>query len=308
MRVLLVHARRRRARFTSATRHSSCRRWRTIPTSAPISAKLKALLRIAASVQRGGRNVSSADVAAARAEGATDLEIHDTVLIAAVFCMANRYVDGLATWPPTTPSCTPGPAPFAPRTVTSRLFHRRARRSPQLARRSIRRAVARHSARAFTSIHSLPALNRVVVLALSLSAVLLCSARPLHAQVGEVRGRRCRRSRPRARRALEWAWWERRYPRLRARMARSICARCRLAIGPSARNCSGDAWRHSRSWCRRARWRASNSCWCRDPLALDAVVVSGTFNPASKLESSTAITTVNPRRSSSARRAAPRNC
>src|SRR5688500_3558923 len=31
-----------------------------------------------------------------------------------------------------------------------------------------------------------------------------------------------------------------------------------------------------------------------DPLALDAVVVSGTFNPASKLESSTAITTVNP--------------
>lgn len=32
-----------------------------------------------------------------------------------------------------------------------------------------------------------------------------------------------------------------------------------------------------------------------DPLALDGVVVSGTFNPASKLESSTAITTMEPR-------------
>jgi hypothetical protein len=32
--------------------------------------------------------------------GATDLEIHDTVLIAAAFCMFNRYVDGLATWAP----------------------------------------------------------------------------------------------------------------------------------------------------------------------------------------------------------------
>ena len=70
------------------------------PESAPISDKLKALLRIAAKVQQGGRSVSDADVAAARAEGATDLEIHDTVLIAAVFCMANRYVDGLATWAP----------------------------------------------------------------------------------------------------------------------------------------------------------------------------------------------------------------
>jgi len=36
----------------------------------------------------------------ARARGASDLEIHDTVLIAAVFCLCNRYVDGLATWAP----------------------------------------------------------------------------------------------------------------------------------------------------------------------------------------------------------------
>jgi hypothetical protein len=54
-------------------------------------------------VQQGGRSVSDSDVAAARSEGATDLEIHDTVLIAAVFCMANRYVDGLATWAPDDP-------------------------------------------------------------------------------------------------------------------------------------------------------------------------------------------------------------
>ena len=36
--------------------------------------------------------------------GATDLEIHDTVLIAAVFCLCNRYVDGLATWAPDDPA------------------------------------------------------------------------------------------------------------------------------------------------------------------------------------------------------------
>jgi uncharacterized peroxidase-related enzyme len=67
-------------------------------TTAPISAKLKALLTIAGKVQRGGKQVTAADVESARQLGATDLEIHDTVLIAAAFCMYNRYVDGLATW------------------------------------------------------------------------------------------------------------------------------------------------------------------------------------------------------------------
>ena len=67
---------------------------------ADISKKLKALLAIAGKVQLGGKNVTPADVERARQEGATDLEIHDTVLIAAVFCMCNRYVDGLATWAP----------------------------------------------------------------------------------------------------------------------------------------------------------------------------------------------------------------
>jgi uncharacterized peroxidase-related enzyme len=69
--------------------------------SAPISAKLKTLLTIAGKVQLGGRRVTDGDVAAARAEGATDMEIHDAVLIAAAFSMYNRYVDGLATFTPT---------------------------------------------------------------------------------------------------------------------------------------------------------------------------------------------------------------
>jgi uncharacterized peroxidase-related enzyme len=68
--------------------------------SAPISAKLRALLNIAGHVQQGGKHVTTDDIARARQQGATDTEIHDTVLIAAAFCMYNRYVDGLATWAP----------------------------------------------------------------------------------------------------------------------------------------------------------------------------------------------------------------
>ncbi len=68
--------------------------------TAPISSKLKALLTVAGQVQQGGKNVTAEDIAHAREAGATDLEIHDTVLIAAAFCMYNRYVDGLATYTP----------------------------------------------------------------------------------------------------------------------------------------------------------------------------------------------------------------
>jgi uncharacterized peroxidase-related enzyme len=71
--------------------------------SADISPKMKALLNIAGQVQLGGKHVTAEDIAAARDEGAIDLEIHDTVLIAAVFCMCNRYVDGLNTWAPQDP-------------------------------------------------------------------------------------------------------------------------------------------------------------------------------------------------------------
>jgi uncharacterized peroxidase-related enzyme len=74
------------------------------PLSAPVSPKLRALLDIAARVQQGGHSVRGEDVEAARAHGATDQEIHDTVLIAAAFCMYNRYVDGLATWAPRDPA------------------------------------------------------------------------------------------------------------------------------------------------------------------------------------------------------------
>ena len=71
--------------------------------AAQVSEKLKALLAIAGKVQQDGKLVTAADVDAARQQGATDLEIHDTVLIAAAFCMFNRYVDGLGTWQPRDP-------------------------------------------------------------------------------------------------------------------------------------------------------------------------------------------------------------
>lgn len=66
----------------------------------PISDKLKSLLAIAASVQKGGKHVTPDQIEKAKSRGATEREIHDTVLIAAAFCMFNRYVDGLGTWAP----------------------------------------------------------------------------------------------------------------------------------------------------------------------------------------------------------------
>lgn len=64
------------------------------------SDKIKSLLKLAAKVQQGGQYVTQEIVNDARAVGVTDLEIHDTVLIAALFCFYNRYVDGLATRTP----------------------------------------------------------------------------------------------------------------------------------------------------------------------------------------------------------------
>ena len=72
--------------------------------NAAVSPKMKTLLAIAGKVQKGGKHVTAEDIAHARSEGATDTEIHDTVLIAAAFCMYNRYVDGLATWQPEDPA------------------------------------------------------------------------------------------------------------------------------------------------------------------------------------------------------------
>lgn len=67
---------------------------------APRSPKLTALLKIALQVREGGSSASAQAVTAAKAAGASDVEIHDTVLIAAAFCMFNRYVDGLGTTAP----------------------------------------------------------------------------------------------------------------------------------------------------------------------------------------------------------------
>jgi uncharacterized peroxidase-related enzyme len=67
------------------------------PESAPIGELMKALLAIAGKVQIGGRRVTKDEIARARAAGADDKAIHDTVLIAAMFCAFNRYVDGLDT-------------------------------------------------------------------------------------------------------------------------------------------------------------------------------------------------------------------
>jgi alkylhydroperoxidase/carboxymuconolactone decarboxylase family protein YurZ len=85
--------------ITEAAMNSLTPSGRDFP-NAPISPKLKALLTIAAKVQQSGKQVTAPDVAAARAEGANDLEIHDTVLIGAAFCMFSRCVDGLATFTP----------------------------------------------------------------------------------------------------------------------------------------------------------------------------------------------------------------
>ena len=80
---------------------------RTDYSSANISPKLKTLLAIAAKVQQSGKAVTSTEIENAKEAGASDRDIHDTVLIAAAFCMFNRYVDGLATITPTDMSSYP---------------------------------------------------------------------------------------------------------------------------------------------------------------------------------------------------------
>jgi uncharacterized peroxidase-related enzyme len=74
------------------------------PGTAPVPAKLRALLEIASAVRHGGDAVTADHIAQARAAGAADVEIHDTVLIAAAFCMFNRYVDGLDAMAPDDPA------------------------------------------------------------------------------------------------------------------------------------------------------------------------------------------------------------
>ena len=74
------------------------------PASAPVSERMRTLLVVASKVQSSGLDVTADDIAAARAAGASDDDLHDTVLVAAAFCMFNRYVDGLAANTPTDPA------------------------------------------------------------------------------------------------------------------------------------------------------------------------------------------------------------
>ena len=74
------------------------------PENAPVSEKMKYLLEIARKVQADAHTVSNELVDNAKHAGATELEIHDTVLIAALFCLYNKYVDGLASVTPTEPA------------------------------------------------------------------------------------------------------------------------------------------------------------------------------------------------------------
>ena len=72
--------------------------------TAPVDEKMKALLQIAALTRQSGKAVSSEAIGRAKSAGATDVEIHDTVLIAALFCLYNRYVDGMGTSLPDSPA------------------------------------------------------------------------------------------------------------------------------------------------------------------------------------------------------------
>jgi uncharacterized peroxidase-related enzyme len=74
------------------------------PASAPVSERMRTLVGVASKVQSSGLDVTADDIAAARAAGASDEDLHDTVLVAAAFCMFNRYVDGLAANTPTDPA------------------------------------------------------------------------------------------------------------------------------------------------------------------------------------------------------------
>jgi uncharacterized peroxidase-related enzyme len=65
--------------------------------SAALSPRMKSLLTIASMTRESGKSVTPEAIRNAKNEGATDTEIHDTVLIAGLFCLYNRYVDGLAT-------------------------------------------------------------------------------------------------------------------------------------------------------------------------------------------------------------------
>ncbi|PWK48414.1 AhpD family alkylhydroperoxidase [Actinoplanes xinjiangensis] len=93
-------SRRNECTFCAETHGAVARRLGT-PDPDPL---MDALLAIADRVRTDGRSVTAGDVDLARAAGADDRIIHDTVLIAAAFSMFNRYVDGLGTLTPADPA------------------------------------------------------------------------------------------------------------------------------------------------------------------------------------------------------------
>lgn len=64
-------------------------------SSEGLGAKMRALIHVARIVRGDARVLTSADVAAALAAGATDADVQLAVLISAAFSMYNRMVDGL---------------------------------------------------------------------------------------------------------------------------------------------------------------------------------------------------------------------
>jgi uncharacterized peroxidase-related enzyme len=84
--------------------HTTSEAVKNDPSQAPVSDKMKLLLQIARLVQQSGKKVTTDIIDQAKAAGATDMEIHDTVLIASLFCLYNKYVDGLASVTPTDPA------------------------------------------------------------------------------------------------------------------------------------------------------------------------------------------------------------
>lgn len=101
-------------RFCTAAHTAAANAWLPDPSiaeqvkadiaTASVSEKMKALLTIAKAAGKNGRLVTPEMVDAARKEGATDREVHDTVLITALFSLYNRYVDGLASVTPADPA------------------------------------------------------------------------------------------------------------------------------------------------------------------------------------------------------------
>ncbi len=66
-----------------------------------LTPRMQALLPLAALVTKSGKAVTPTAIEAAKRSGAAEEDIHDTVLIAAAFCMYNRYIDGLGAKPAT---------------------------------------------------------------------------------------------------------------------------------------------------------------------------------------------------------------